>query len=63
VSNEFDTLHTVGLPVLLLCFMTGPGARSLRACQMRSVLSRDVLTMRCEPAVWENTGFQLLHPR
>lgn len=42
-------------PVLLLCFITGPRARPLWASQTWSVLSRDVLTMRCEPAESSST--------
>ena len=37
-------------PVLLLCFMIGPGARPLAPSHTRSVLSRDVVSTRCEPA-------------
>lgn len=43
-------------PVLLLCFMTGPGAKPFFASHTRSVLSRLVLTMRCEPAA-KDVGF------
>ena len=37
-------------PVLLLCLMTTRSARPLAPSQMRSVLSRDVVRTRLDPA-------------